>query len=46
MAIVLSFFEAAQLLGRADDDVERPFIVHTFSHTPLFLPMHASWRRN
>jgi hypothetical protein len=46
MAIILPFFESMRLLPLDAAGLERPCIVNTFSHTPLFLPMHAAWKRN
>jgi len=46
MADVLPSFEFARLPPLDAAGLERPCIVNTFSHTPLFLPMHTTWKRN
>jgi hypothetical protein len=46
MANVLPSFESARLLPPDAAGLERPCIVKHFSHTPPFLPMHTTWKRN
>jgi hypothetical protein len=41
-----SFFRVWRLLPPDAAGLERPCIVNTFSHTPVFLPMHTTWTRN